>query len=165
MNSFSHDGCEGWGRGTMASYNSSSKGVKTLASCVFTKKHHVMYTGYVCTLVYILDRFFSHVNSLAIGMAMLFDGWSALQFGPDGNITTIGWMQCCLYIHGPKRMNPNNYDDPLPFFSSAAKRFTFVVSQQQFDGLTRTVVQTFMFPTGWIVINLVTLVKKQILQK
>lgn len=33
MNSFSHDGCEGWGRGTTAAYNSSSKGVKTVASC------------------------------------------------------------------------------------------------------------------------------------
>ncbi len=38
--------------------------------------------------------------------------------GPPRNIsTTIGWinMKFCTNIHGPQKMNPKNFGDPLTF--------------------------------------------------
>ncbi len=47
---------------------------------------------------------------------------SIQRFGPDGNMSTT--VEFCTHIHGPQRMNPNEFGD---FSSSAPMRLTFVV--------------------------------------
>lgn len=61
----------------------------------------------------------SYHASVAPGKAMPV-GWlvSLPHFGPDGKISTaFEWISTnlCTDIHGPNRMNPNGFGEPMTF--------------------------------------------------
>ena len=54
----------------------------------------------------------------------------------------------CDDIHGPQRIDPNDFGDPLSL--------DFIkITQQPLDGLPFKVAQTFIVSRGWIVIHLI----------
>lgn len=78
-------------------------------------------------------------------------GRSVHHFGPDWNISiTLGWiaLQLCSDIHCPQRMKPTSFGEPLTFPLAPPVGWRF--------WLYWNVFQTFMFPSGWTVIALVT---------
>lgn len=87
MNSFSHDGCEGWGRGTTAAYNSSSKGVKTVASCRVLP-WSITSCIKVYTVPYTSDGFLAVLAAWLGGGQRQFDDESGCRFSQDRNIST-----------------------------------------------------------------------------
>ncbi len=62
-------------------------------------------------------------------------------------------MKFCLDTHSPKRMNPNDFTDPLsPLAPPAGQSFhlSSEISQYSLDGLAQNFAQTFMVDGQWI---------------
>ena len=55
-------------------------------------------------------------------------GQSVHNFGPDRNTSTITWWiarKCCSNIHGPQRMDFNDFVDPLTFPAGRSLHLSF----------------------------------------
>lgn len=87
----------------------------------------------------------SHSSSVALGKSVLVCLSVCHHFGPDRNIsTTTRWisMKIIADIHGPKRMNPNYFDDPPTFLLALSMGQIFNASSTLVNDLIPAKVRT-----------------------